>query len=65
MKCQEHAAKVMELSQELLNLTKSLREECDHDGCLLLDGIVLDCGWRLRNAAQRWHSKLQILEDAS
>ncbi len=63
MRCQDHTAEVMELSRELLRIADSQREECDHDGCLLLDGVVRDCGWQLRNAALHWQNQLDILHD--
>lgn len=53
----------MELSRELLKIADSQRDECDHDRCLLLDGVVRDCGWKLRNAVLHWQNEIEILHD--
>jgi hypothetical protein len=44
--CDEHIARALELSDRLLELANADRDGCEHDGCLLLDGIVRDSALR-------------------
>jgi len=37
-----------------LEFANSDRSQCEHDGCLLLDGIVRDCAMKIRQEALRW-----------
>jgi hypothetical protein len=42
------------LSAELLEFANEERYECEHDGCLLFDGIVRDCARKIEQAALQW-----------
>jgi hypothetical protein len=42
----------------LLELANEERTECDHDGCLLLDGILRDCALEIRRTATLRHLEL-------
>jgi hypothetical protein len=41
----------LELSSRLLELANEPRDQCDHDGCLVLDGVLLDCALEIRRTA--------------
>ncbi len=51
MTCRTHVDQALELSSRLLELANEPREECDHDGCLVLDGVLLDCALEIRRTA--------------
>ena len=54
MKCEHHVAEALQLSSELLSLANEQRSQCEHDACMLLDGVVRDCAWKIRQAALQW-----------
>jgi hypothetical protein len=54
MGCERHVERALELSTQLLELANEDREGCDHDGCLMLDGIVRDCALQIKKVALRW-----------
>jgi len=41
----------LEISSQLVDFANADQTDCDHDGCRLLDGIVLDCGMKIRREA--------------
>jgi len=49
--CADRADKALELSSKLLALVSDDRTECDHDACLLMNGIVRDCALQIRRTA--------------
>lgn len=51
MTCDEHVQRALRLTTELLDLANEEREDCHHDHCLLLDGIVRDCAMEIRKQA--------------
>jgi hypothetical protein len=57
--CDEHIARALELSDQLLELANADRAGCEHDGCLLLDGIVRDSALKIRQVALRWRYELR------
>ena len=59
MDCDEHIARALELSDGLLELANADRNGCEHDGCLLLDGIVRDSALKIRQVALRWRYELR------
>ena len=58
MTCHDHVSEALRLSSELLRLADERRDLCEHDSCLLLDGVVRDCAWKLRQAALQWRLDL-------
>ena len=62
LKCENHVSEALRLSAELLALSDREISTCDHDGCLLLDGVIRDCAWRIRQAALQWRLDLSIDE---
>jgi hypothetical protein len=66
LKCQEHVSEALRLSTELMNLADEPRDSCEHDGCMLLDGVIRDCAWKIRQAALQWRlNRDQSESDAS
>ena len=43
----------LDLAEKLIMLAGDGEAECRDDGCILLFGIVRDCGYRIRSEAQR------------
>ena len=58
MRCQDHVSEALRLSAELMKLADDERSGCEHDGCILLDGVIRDCAWKVRQAALQWHRDL-------
>lgn len=58
MKCQDHVSEALRLSAELMKLADAQRGDCEHDGCILLDGVIRDCAWKIRQAALQWRLDL-------
>ena len=58
MACYDHVSEALRLSAELLELADKQRDSCEHDGCMLLDGVVRDCAWKVRQAAVQWRHDL-------
>jgi hypothetical protein len=56
--CDQHIARALELAAALLELANADRIGCEHDGCLLLDGIVRDSALNIRQVALRWRHEL-------
>jgi hypothetical protein len=52
--CHLHVSEALRLAAELLDLADQQRSGCEHDGCLLLDGVIRDCAWKVRRAALKW-----------
>lgn len=48
----DHFQRVLDLSDRLATLSEAGFSCFDHEGCLLLNGIVRDCAFRLRDAAE-------------
>ena len=64
MACHDHMSEALRLSAELLELADEQRDECLHDSCMLLDGVVRDCAWKVRQAALQWRLDLEERIDA-
>ena len=63
MDCYDHVSDALRLSDELITLADSQSEKCEHDGCILLDGIIRDCAWKIRQAALQWRLDLEKREN--
>ena len=59
MNCEQHIARALELADQLIELANADRNGCEHDGCLLLDGIVRDSALKIRQVALRWRYELR------
>jgi hypothetical protein len=62
VECHDHIKRALQLSSDLLELANTQRESCNHDGCLLLDGVVRDSAWKIRRAALQWLQDLAASE---
>jgi len=60
--CDEHVQRALRLTTELLDLANEEREDCHHDHCLLLDGIVRDCAMQIRKQALQ--SVLELTDES-
>jgi hypothetical protein len=58
LNCQEHVTEALRLSAKLMKLADEQRSSCEHDGCMLLDGVIRDCAWKIRQAALQWRLDL-------
>jgi len=47
-----HIQQLLALSQQLIDLSVAGSDTARDEGCLLLFGIVQDCAWKMRRAAQ-------------
>jgi hypothetical protein len=56
--CDDHVSEALRLAAELLEFADKQRDNCEHDGCMLLDGVVRDCAWKVRQAAVQWRHDL-------
>ena len=54
MGCDRHIERVLAMSSQLLELANSDRSDCEHDRCLMLDGLVRDCAMKIRQEALQW-----------
>jgi len=41
-----------------MKLADEQRGGCEHDGCILLDGVIRDCAWKIRQASLQWRLDL-------
>ena len=52
MNCRVHHEVSIQLSDVLLRHANKVRPECEHDSCLILDGVMRDCALRVRRLAE-------------
>jgi len=57
--CRQHALVSLELSDALIRHADSFREDCQHDDCLLLDGVMRDSALRIRRLSE---SLIRVLD---
>jgi hypothetical protein len=62
VKCHDHIERTLRMAHDLLEFANESREVCEHDGCLMLDGVIRDCALMLRSTAERWARDLDRLE---
>ena len=60
MSCTDHVARILRLSTEILEEASRERASCDHDECLILDGIVRDYSLQIRREARRCELGLKL-----
>jgi len=56
--CHHHVSEALRLSAELLKIADEQQKQCEHDGCILLDGVIRDSAWKIRQAALQWRLDL-------
>lgn len=52
-KSEVQISSVLEIADRMLVISEEGFVSCDDDGCLLLNGLVRECAYRLRDAAER------------
>jgi hypothetical protein len=53
----EHIRKALALSGSLLVLADQEKLDGEEDGCLMLDGVLRDCAYKIRGAAEGWRGQ--------
>jgi hypothetical protein len=56
--CEEFATRSMQLSDGLLRHADEIAAFCDHDGCLVLEGVLRDCALKIRRTANALSDEL-------
>jgi len=51
--CQKYCLEAIKLSEKLIQLSDDGNANCDHDACLVLFGIILDTGSKIRREAEK------------
>ena len=49
--CEKHLMDALDAADRLLKLAGEGDVTCDHDDCLVLDGIIRDCALQIRRTA--------------
>lgn len=52
-KCRKYCLKAIRLSEKLIRLAEDANAGCDQDASLVLFGIILDTGSRIRREAEK------------
>lgn len=56
--CKSHVERSFEVSQDLIQQANTIEQHCSHDSCLVLAGILRDCGLKVRNATVQAQSEM-------
>jgi hypothetical protein len=59
MNCELEVDRRLDLARQLLELANEHGMECGQDECLVLDGVVRDCAYKIQAAVQRWRREVQ------
>jgi len=54
----------LEVSQKLMAISNEAEAGCEHDGCLVLFGIIRDCAYKIRMATEKQLKELGGEESA-
>jgi len=49
--CRKHIERSLELANALIVHSDEVLSDCEDDGCLALDGVIRDCGMKIRQMA--------------
>ena len=60
--CAAHIHEATVIAEAMIRLADRREADCDHDGCLLLDGVIRDCAYKIRAAAERYSEELALEE---
>jgi len=52
-KAQNPVREALELAEQMIRLSERIESVCDEDGCLVVYGVVKDCGYKIRGAVER------------
>jgi len=58
--CRKSCLEAIQLSERMIRLAYDANAGCDHDGCLVLFGIILDTGARIRLEAEKRLKELDM-----
>jgi hypothetical protein len=59
MSCALEVDRRLDLARQLLDLANEHGMECGQDECLLLDGVVRDCAYKIQAAVQLWRREVE------
>jgi hypothetical protein len=62
--CRKYCLEAIQLADMLIQLARNGNESCEHDSCLVLFGIILDTGSRIRREAEKRLGEIDGVEDA-
>ena len=48
--CEQHLIDALNAAEQLWELAKPREGACEHDDCLVLDGIIRDCALQIRRS---------------
>ena len=51
--CMQQLLAALELAEEMIRMTDRVENVCDDDGCLVVFGVIKDCAYKIKRAAQR------------
>lgn len=57
--CADHITEALIISDAMIQFVDRAEEECSLDGCLLLHGVIRDCAYKIRAAAERYQNEIQ------
>ena len=61
--CKSHVERSFEVSQDLIQQANTIEQDCSHDSCLVLAGILRDCGLKVRSATVQAQSEMNRDEE--
>jgi hypothetical protein len=62
--CRKYCLEAIHLADMLIKLARKGNDSCEHDSCLVLFGIILDTGSRIRREAEKRLGEIDGGEDA-
>jgi|GEM_PF-2206712 len=60
--CKKYCLEAIQLSDKLIQLSYDGNSDCDNDRCLVLFGIILDTGSRIRHEAEKRLKEIEAEE---
>lgn len=63
--CKAHVKRSFEVSQDLIQQANTIEQHCSHDSCLVLAGILRDCGLKVRGATVRAEGEMNDEEGSN
>lgn len=57
--CKDVVARSKALSDDLLRQADEMAKTCDHDGGLMLEGVIRDCALKIRGAIRAFKEELE------
>jgi hypothetical protein len=60
--CKKFLSEALDISQKLMTIANEAETECEHDGCLVLFGIIRECSYKIRMATEKQLKELAAEE---